>query len=209
MSATWDREDELSKMPNMHPHQPDYEAKANEDAGCRVGPQKGPSSASKIEAERKALQNWLKNPEEVYTNSVNTSLENHIKITSELAKQMAVKKATETAEYCARLARGNCSMEGAVISEDVFNKTVNDLTRKILLKENQMEFSERGIPTLTIREKCDALAICLENGDHEDAEGHIWDLLSLAMGGFVPDKWAKFAAYRHGKPTPIKNSASD
>lgn len=73
----------------------------------------------------------------------------------------------------------------------------------------KMQFSERGIPILTIREKCDSLAICLENGDHEDAEGHIWDLLNLAMGGFIPNKWAEQMIGKYGNPTPVRNSASD
>jgi len=62
-----------------------------------------------------------------------------------------------------------------------------------------MEFSENGIPILTMEEKLDALAYCIKNDDDEDAVGHLVDLLHHL------DPTQKIAAnYLQYPRTPIK-----
>jgi hypothetical protein len=46
----------------------------------------------------------------------------------------------------------------------------------------KIQFSERGIPILPLGEKVDALKHCLEQGAHEDALGHLFDLMSYCQG---------------------------
>jgi hypothetical protein len=75
------------------------------------------------------------------------------------------------------------------------------------------EFSDRGIPILSLGEKVDALRYCLEmdierGGHREDAMGHLFDLIYYIAPGY---KFIKFdgiqaIADHYGKhPTPIKD----
>lgn len=41
-----------------------------------------------------------------------------------------------------------------------------------------IQYSSRGIPILSLPEKVEALRECLESGSHEDAMGHLFDLMA-------------------------------
>ena len=62
-----------------------------------------------------------------------------------------------------------------------------------------MEFSDNGIPILTMEEKLNALTYCIKNDANKDAVGHLIDLLHHL------DPTQEIAASQlQYPPTPIK-----
>ena len=53
-------------------------------------------------------------------------------------------------------------------------------------------FSDRGIPILSLHEKLVALASCMARDHHEDAAGHLCDLLELCRQNIHPSVGGMF-----------------
>ena len=68
--------------------------------------------------------------------------------------------------------------------------------------------SARGIPILTVSEKCDALKYCMTEDANEDAEGHLWDLINYVYKDInnkpLPKNWVKKMVEAGRTPTPIE-----
>jgi hypothetical protein len=64
-------------------------------------------------------------------------------------------------------------------------------------------FTTRGIPCLTLSEKCIGLIVQLQAKDHrEDALGHLWDCLGFVYNGEIPTGW-----YRGLQARPVTSVA--
>ena len=72
------------------------------------------------------------------------------------------------------------------------------------------EYSDRGIPIVTLENKLEYLAAMLKEGAYEDAAGHLCDLLELCRNKIRTDDGMMFAdlkamvGYYGRHPTPIK-----
>lgn len=47
-----------------------------------------------------------------------------------------------------------------------------------------LQFSERGVPILTLDRKIEALKACIKDGSREDAVGHLFDLINHVAPGY-------------------------
>lgn len=69
-----------------------------------------------------------------------------------------------------------------------------------------MEFSERGIPILSLDDKLDALKMCIEDCSDEDAIGHLFDLMYHVIPYHTPEQMGILYDHYGVNPTLIRCS---